>query len=62
FAFIRLSDGARFRDPKFATSWTNAKAAGVIRCAYQVFRPAQASGAMRSVGRAASSLTPCGSK
>ena len=41
FAFIRLSDGEVFRDPKFALNWTNAKAAGVLRGAYQFFRPAQ---------------------
>jgi GH25 family lysozyme M1 (1,4-beta-N-acetylmuramidase) len=41
FAFIRLSDGARFRDPKFTANWEGAKAAGVIRGAYQFFRPTQ---------------------
>jgi GH25 family lysozyme M1 (1,4-beta-N-acetylmuramidase) len=41
FAFIRVSDGEVFRDPKFSSNWTNAKAAGVIRGAYQFFRPAQ---------------------
>jgi hypothetical protein len=41
FAFIRLSDGARFRDPKFDSNWANAKSAGVIRGAYQFFRPSQ---------------------
>ncbi len=41
FAFIRLSDGARFRDPKFDVNWDGAKAAGVIRGAYQFFRPGQ---------------------
>jgi len=41
FAFIRLSDGARFRDPKFSVNWDGAKAAGVIRGAYQFFRPGQ---------------------
>jgi lysozyme len=41
FAFIRVSDGVTYKDPKFASNWTNAKAAGVIRGAYQFFRPAQ---------------------
>ena len=41
YAFIRLSDGASYKDPKFATNWSAAKAAGVIRGAYQFFRPAQ---------------------
>ncbi|MEO8701125.1 MAG: GH25 family lysozyme, partial [Kofleriaceae bacterium] len=41
FAFIRVSDGIGFRDPKFATNWTGSKSAGVIRGAYQFFRPTQ---------------------
>lgn len=56
FAFIRVSDGASFRDPKFASNWTNAKSAGVIRGAYQFFRPtqditAQANIMINAVGR-----------
>jgi lysozyme len=41
FAFIRVSDGLQYRDPKFATYWPGAKAAGVMRGAYQFFRPSQ---------------------
>jgi GH25 family lysozyme M1 (1,4-beta-N-acetylmuramidase) len=41
FAFIRVSDGTGFKDPKFATYWAGAKSAGVLRGAYQFFRPAQ---------------------
>jgi lysozyme len=41
FAFIRVSDGLQHRDAKFATYWPGAKAAGVMRGAYQFFRPAQ---------------------
>ena len=41
FAFIRVSDGTQFQDPKFASYWAGAKAAGVIRGAYQFFRPEQ---------------------
>ena len=41
FAFIRLSDGEVFRDPKFDVNWQGAKSAGVIRGAYQFFRPGQ---------------------
>ncbi|HUS31544.1 MAG TPA: GH25 family lysozyme [Kofleriaceae bacterium] len=41
FAFVRLSDGAVFRDPKFDVNWQGAKSAGVIRGAYQFFRPGQ---------------------
>jgi len=39
FAFIRVSDGTQFPDPMFATYWPAARAAGVIRGAYQYFRP-----------------------
>ncbi|MEO6774064.1 MAG: GH25 family lysozyme [Kofleriaceae bacterium] len=41
FAFIRVSDGTQFQDPKFAGYWQGAKAAGVLRGAYQFFRPAE---------------------
>ncbi|MGE5183289.1 MAG: glycoside hydrolase family 25 protein, partial [Acidobacteriota bacterium] len=41
FAFVRASDGTQYPDPMFATHWANAKAAGVIRGAYQFFRPAE---------------------
>lgn len=41
FAFIRVSDGLQYHDPKFAEYWQGAHAAGVLRGAYQFFRPAQ---------------------
>lgn len=41
FAFIRVTDGTQYRDPKFGAYWDGAKAAGVIRGAYQFFRPAE---------------------
>jgi lysozyme len=41
FAFIRLSDGANTKDAKFAANWAGAKSVGIIRGAYQFFRPAQ---------------------
>ncbi|HEY5935354.1 MAG TPA: GH25 family lysozyme [Kofleriaceae bacterium] len=41
YAFIRISDGATTRDRQFSRNWTNAKAAGVMRGAYQFFRPSQ---------------------
>lgn len=41
FAFIRVSDGVTVRDPEFATNWTAAGRAGVLRGAYQFFRPDQ---------------------
>src|SRR5215475_6891420 len=40
FAFVRVSDGLQFADPKFSEYWAGAKAAGVIRGAYQFFEPA----------------------
>ena len=39
FAFARVSDGTDFIDPQFAANWKNMKAAGVVRGAYQFFRP-----------------------
>jgi lysozyme len=41
FAFIRVSDGLQFPDPKFGEYWSGARAAGVMRGAYQFFRPAE---------------------
>jgi lysozyme len=41
FAFIRLSDGAQLRDARFATNWAEARRAGLVRGAYQFFRPDQ---------------------
>jgi len=41
FAFVRASDGTQYPDPDFATNWAGAKAAGVLRGAYQYFRPAE---------------------
>ena len=39
FAFVRVSDGATILDSKFAANWAGAKRAGVLRGAYQFFRP-----------------------
>ncbi len=41
YAYIRVSDGLDYPDSKFATNWPGAKSAGVIRGAYQFFRPGQ---------------------
>lgn len=41
FAFIRVADGTQFQDPQFASYWAGARAAGVLRGAYQFFRPEQ---------------------
>jgi lysozyme len=39
FAFVRVSDGTTVLDPMFARNWKGARAAGVVRGAYQYFRP-----------------------
>ncbi|HTR49769.1 MAG TPA: GH25 family lysozyme [Kofleriaceae bacterium] len=39
FAFVRASDGTQYPDPDFAKYWAGARSAGVIRGAYQYFRP-----------------------
>ncbi len=41
FAFIRVSDGSTIDDPLFTKNWAGAKRAGVMRGAYQYFRPDQ---------------------
>lgn len=41
FAFIRVSDGLGTPDTKFASYWPAAKSAGILRGAYQFFRPSQ---------------------
>jgi len=39
FAFIRVSDGTTVSDPRFAQNWAGARRVGVMRGAYQYFRP-----------------------
>jgi lysozyme len=39
FAFVRVSDGTRLSDPKFAANWSATSAAGIAHGAYQFFRP-----------------------
>ncbi len=41
FSFIRVSDGINTIDTKFPEYWAGAKSAGVLRGAYQFFRPNQ---------------------
>jgi lysozyme len=41
FAIIRVTDGTQYIDPKFPEYWAGARDAGVIRSAYQFFRPAE---------------------
>jgi GH25 family lysozyme M1 (1,4-beta-N-acetylmuramidase) len=38
FAFIRVSDGLNYQDAYFQSNWSQAKANGVVRGAYQFFR------------------------
>ena len=39
FAFIKASEGGDLRDPRFASNWRNARAAGVLCGAYHYFQP-----------------------
>lgn len=41
YAFIRVSDGLRYEDRKFARNWAEAGRVGILRGAYQFFRPGQ---------------------
>ena len=41
FGFARISDGVNSPDTKFAANWSAMKQAGVVRGAYQFFRPGQ---------------------
>jgi lysozyme len=49
FAFIRVSHGTD-EDVRFATNWSAAHEAGVVRGAYQYFRPSQADLALATIG------------
>lgn len=39
FAYIRVSDGLKYKDAKFDQNWTNIKETNMRRGAYQFFRP-----------------------
>jgi lysozyme len=39
FAFIKASEGATLRDPRFARNWREARAAGILSGAYHYFQP-----------------------
>jgi GH25 family lysozyme M1 (1,4-beta-N-acetylmuramidase) len=41
FGFARVSDGTHFIDPQFGNNWSNMRAAGVLRGAYQFFEPGE---------------------
>jgi len=44
FAFTRISDGLSYPDSKFAQNWPAMKTAGIVRGAYQYFRPSEDAG------------------
>lgn len=63
FAFVRVSDGLATIDSKFSQNWSGARAAGVVRGAYQFFRPnldaaAQANLFVQKVGTLAADDLP----
>jgi lysozyme len=63
FAFIRVSDGMTVSDPRFAQHWIGARRAGILRGAYQYFRPeespiAQADLLIAAIRRDAGELPP----
>jgi len=39
FAFIKASEGATLRDPRFGRNWREARAAGILSGAYHYFQP-----------------------
>ena len=41
FAYTRISDGTGTIDPTFGTNWAHMKSAGILRGAYQFFRPGE---------------------
>jgi GH25 family lysozyme M1 (1,4-beta-N-acetylmuramidase) len=49
FAFARVSDGTGTIDSRFAANWPTMKTAGVVRGAYQFFRPTQSASAQANL-------------
>jgi GH25 family lysozyme M1 (1,4-beta-N-acetylmuramidase) len=49
FAFARVSDGTTHIDDKFDQNWANLKANGLVRGAYQFFRPSQSAEAQADI-------------
>jgi lysozyme len=58
FAFIRVSDGVTVEDPRFAKNWSGAKRAGMLRGAYQHFRPEESATAQADLLVAAIARDP----
>jgi lysozyme len=49
FAFARIGDGVNTQDTTFATNWPAMKKAGLVRGAYQFFRPGQDANAQADI-------------
>jgi lysozyme len=49
FAFIRVADGSTFPDPRFDENWAGAQKVGILRGAYQYFRPDESATAQADV-------------
>ncbi len=49
FAIARVSDGTTFMDPRFRENWDGIRDAGMMRGAYQFFRPAQSATAQADI-------------
>jgi lysozyme len=58
FAFVRVSDGLSVEDPLFAQNWAGAKHAGLLRGAYQHFRPDESAQAQADLMIAALAADP----
>lgn len=64
FGYARISDGTTYIDSYFDSNWQKMKAAGVLRGAYQYFRPgqsatAQANMVVQKVGKLGAGDLPC---
>jgi lysozyme len=64
FGFARISDGLNYIDAYFDSNWQKMKAAGVLRGAYQYFRPGQSASAQAQmmvdkVGKLGPGDLPC---
>ena len=64
FGYASIGDGTGFADPDFGANWTNLKAAGLLRGAYQYFEPgqdptAQANLMVQAVGMLGGGDLPC---
>jgi lysozyme len=44
FAIVRVSDGLNYPDTRWTQNWSGTKSAGLVRGAYQFFRPSQDAG------------------